>query len=106
MYGTFWALVPPILAIVLALITKETYSSLFVGIVVGAGMFLLAVAGSIIIEQVFTNPGIGRLLLLAISNRDYPVVQSIVVIIAFVVVFMNFLADIANQFIDPRIRLS
>ena len=64
------------------------------------------VAGSIIIEQVFTIPGIGRLLLLAISNRDYPVVQSIVVIIAFVVVFMNFLADIANQFIDPRIRLS
>ena len=36
MYGTFWALVPPIVAIVLALITKETYSSLFVGIVVGA----------------------------------------------------------------------
>ena len=36
MYGTFWALVPPIVAIVLALITKETYSSLFLGIVVGA----------------------------------------------------------------------
>ena len=36
MYGTFWALLPPIVAIVLALITKETYSSLFLGIVVGA----------------------------------------------------------------------
>ena len=36
MYGTFWALVPPVIAIVLALITKEVYSSLFVGIVVGA----------------------------------------------------------------------
>ena len=36
MAGTFWALVPPIVAIVLALITKETYSSLFIGIVVGA----------------------------------------------------------------------
>ncbi len=63
------------------------------------------VAGSIIIEQVFTIPGIGRLLLLSISNRDYPVVQAIVVIIAFVVVFMNFLADVAYQYIDPRIRL-
>ena len=41
MTGTFWALVPPIVAIVLALITKETYSSLFVGIVVGA-LFALA----------------------------------------------------------------
>jgi peptide/nickel transport system permease protein len=64
------------------------------------------VAGSIIIEQVFTIPGVGRMLLLSISNRDYPVVQAIVVMIAFVVVFMNFLADIANQYIDPRIRLS
>ena len=36
MYGTFWALVPPILAIVLALITKEAYSSLFIGVIVGA----------------------------------------------------------------------
>lgn len=36
MYGTFWALVPPIIAIVLALITKEVYSSLFIGIVAGA----------------------------------------------------------------------
>ncbi len=64
------------------------------------------VAGSIIIEQVFTIPGVGRMLLLSISNRDYPVVQSIVVMIAFVVVFMNFLADVAYQYIDPRIRLS
>lgn len=64
------------------------------------------VAGSIIIEQVFAIPGVGRMLLLSISNRDYPVVQSIVVMIAFVVVFMNFLADVANQYIDPRIRLS
>ena len=39
MYGTFWALVPPIVAIVLALITKEAYSSLFIGIVVG-GLFV------------------------------------------------------------------
>ena len=36
MYGTFWALVPPLLAIILALITKETYTSLFIGILVGA----------------------------------------------------------------------
>ena len=36
MYGTFWALIPPVVAIVLALVTKEVYSSLFVGIVIGA----------------------------------------------------------------------
>ena len=63
------------------------------------------VAGSIIIEQVFSIPGIGRLLLLSIANRDYPVVQTIVLIIASVVVIVNFIADIAYQLIDPRIRL-
>ena len=48
----------------------------------------------------------GQLLLASISNRDYPVVQAIVVIIAFIVVFANFLADVLCQYIDPRIRMS
>ena len=64
------------------------------------------VAGSIIIEQIFVIPGIGRLLLVSISNRDYPVALSIVVMIASVVVVMNYLADILTQAIDPRVRLS
>ena len=63
------------------------------------------VASSIIIEQVFTIPGIGRLLLASISNRDYPVVQTIVVIIATWVAVVNFIADIMYQYLDPRIRL-
>ncbi len=63
------------------------------------------VAGSIIIEQVFIIPGLGRLLLLGISNRDYPVVLSIVMIIAAVVIVVNFLADLLYQLVDPRIRL-
>ncbi len=63
------------------------------------------VAGSIVVEQVFALPGLGRLLLASIGNRDYPVVQCLVVLIAFIVVFMNYLADIVNQTIDPRVRL-
>ena len=63
------------------------------------------VAGSIIVEQVFVIPGIGRLLLNSISARDYPVVQAIIVIVAVVVVLSNFLADAINQLIDPRMRL-
>ena len=64
------------------------------------------VASSIIVEQVFALPGLGRLLVSSISNRDYPVALCIVVIIAFVVVFMNYLADVVTQYIDPRVRLS
>lgn len=60
------------------------------------------VAGSIIIEQIFSIPGIGRMLIASISNRDYPVVQAIVVLMAFLVVGLNFLADILYQKLDPR----
>ena len=64
------------------------------------------VASSIIVEQVFVVPGLGRLLIASISNRDYPVALCIVVMIAFVVVVMNYLADLLTQAIDPRVRLS
>ena len=63
------------------------------------------VAGSIVIEQVFAVPGLGRLLLSSIANRDYPVVQAIVVILALWVVLVNGAADLLNQRLDPRLRL-
>ena len=63
-------------------------------------------ASSIIVEQVFVVPGLGRLLVASISNRDYPVALCIVVMIASVVVVMNYLADLLTQIIDPRLRLS
>lgn len=63
------------------------------------------VAGSVIIEQVFGIAGLGRLLLSSIANRDFPVVQAIVVILALVVVLVNCLADVINQRLDPRLRL-
>ena len=63
------------------------------------------VAGSIVIEQVFNIPGLGRILLTSISNRDYPVVQAIIVFIAFIVIFTNFLVDLLYQKMDPRITL-
>ena len=63
------------------------------------------VAGSIVVEQVFAIPGLGRLLVASISNRDYPVVQAIVVILALWVVLAGTVADLINQRIDPRLRL-
>lgn len=61
-------------------------------------------AGSIIIEQVFGLPGLGRTLVTAISGRDYPIVQIIILYIAAVVILSNFLVDILYQWIDPRVR--
>ena len=63
------------------------------------------VAGSIVVEQVFVIPGLGRMLVTSIHNRDYPVVQAIVVILAFWVVLAGTLADIIEQWVDPRLRL-
>ncbi len=62
-------------------------------------------AGAIMIEQVFNLPGLGRLLLVAISTRDYNVVQAIVLYIAAVVVVINGIVDILYQWIDPRVKL-
>lgn len=61
--------------------------------------------GSIVIEQVFNIPGIGRILLTSISYRDYPVVEAIIVLIALVVVVTNFCVDIIYGMIDPRINV-
>ena len=64
------------------------------------------VGAAIVVEQVLGIPGLGRFLVLSISHRDYPVVQAIVVILAFWVVLAGTAADLINQAIDPRLRLS
>ena len=61
-------------------------------------------AGSIIVEQVFSVPGIGRLLVSSISNRDYPVVQAMVIYITAIVIIINFIVDMLYQLADPRVR--
>lgn len=61
------------------------------------------IAGSIVVEQVFGLPGIGRLLISSISTRDFPVVQILILYITFVVIFVYFLVDILYRIIDPRI---
>ena len=70
-----------------------------------AQMMAEIVAGVIVVEQVFGVPGLGRMLVVSISNRDYPVVQAIVVILAFWVVAANTAADLINARIDPRLSL-
>ena len=61
-------------------------------------------AGSIVIEQVFNLSGIGRLLVVSITNRDFPVVQAIILYIAATVILMNYLVDMLYHVLDPRVR--
>ena len=66
--------------------------------------FPLIVGGSVIIEELFQLPGIGRLMMDAIGRRDYPVVSGINLIVATVVVLMNVLVDLTYAWLDPRIH--
>ena len=59
--------------------------------------------GAVIVEQVFTLPGIGRLLLDSLYGRDYPVVQGTVLVVAFAFVVVNLLVDLVYALLDPRI---
>ncbi len=60
--------------------------------------------GSIVIEQVFALPGLGRLALTAMGTRDYPLLQAEVMFYASAIVFLSFLVDMSYGFLDPRIR--
>ena len=66
--------------------------------------FAFLVGGLVVTEQVFNLNGIGKLFVEAISQRDYTMVQNLVLLTSFVFVFVNFLVDMINAFIDPRIR--
>ncbi|MFB3090670.1 MAG: nickel ABC transporter permease [Gammaproteobacteria bacterium] len=63
-------------------------------------------AGAVITETVFSWPGIGQLTIESIQKRDYPVVQSCVLLISLSYVFINLLTDLAYAYLDPRVSLS
>jgi peptide/nickel transport system permease protein len=67
--------------------------------------FATLITGSILLETVFAWPGVGRLLYEGIVNRDYPVVQTVIVIKASFIVLVNLVADVLQAYVDPRIRL-
>jgi peptide/nickel transport system permease protein len=73
----------------------------FVGLQIG---FL--VGGTVVIESVFAYPGIGRLALQAVSDRDLPVIQAFVVVVATLIVGSNLLVDVFARGLDPRLRAS
>ena len=60
--------------------------------------------GAIITEKIFGLPGVGSLLLNGIANRDYPMVQGVVILMATAVIFANLIADVVYAVVDPRIR--
>ena len=80
-------------------------NALIPAITVLGGMFGGLLAGAVIVETVFARPGIGSLITNAISFRDYPVIQGVVLLGGTLFVVINLLVDLSYPLIDPRIRL-
>ncbi|CAN5323740.1 ABC transporter permease [soil metagenome] len=75
-------------------------------VALAAVQFGFMLGGSIVVEAVFSMHGLGYLAWEAIARNDFPVVQAVVLILALLYVMLTFLADVANAFLDPRIRLA
>jgi len=63
------------------------------------------IGGSVIVESVFVIPGLGRYLITAIDQRDYPVIQAVVVLLGIFVMILNLIVDMSYAWFDPRIRM-
>jgi peptide/nickel transport system permease protein len=79
-------------------------NALIAPLTAAGAIFAGLITGAVILETVFAWPGVGRLLVTAVSGRDFPVVQGITIMVALVVLVINLLVDIAYAYVDPRIR--
>lgn len=89
-----------------AVFYKHVLKNAMIPVITFLGMtFADIIAGSIIVEQVFGVPGLGRILLTSISGRDYPVVEAIILLLATAVVLSNLVVDLLYRKFDPRIHV-
>ncbi len=87
-------------------LAKHILKNAMIPVVTVVGLeFGMVLEGAVITETVFAWPGIGELLVSAVSNRDYPLIQGLVLFSAAVFVTINFLVDLVCLWLDPRIRL-
>jgi peptide/nickel transport system permease protein len=88
-----------------AVLVRHALKNALLPIITVIGLeFAFLVGGLVVTEQVFNLNGIGKLFVEAISQRDYTMVQSLVLLTSFVFIFVNFVTDLVNAWLDPRIR--
>jgi peptide/nickel transport system permease protein len=86
-------------------IFKHALKNALIPVITVIGLqFGTLMGGAILTEEVFSWPGIGRLIVGAIYNRDYPLIQGVVLIVSLIFILINLLVDILYAYIDPRIR--
>lgn len=84
---------------------KHAFRNALMSVVTVSGIILsLLIGGSVVIEQVFALPGIGRLVVQGIMARDYPLIQGTMLLLGFAFVIVNVVVDLAYTLVDPRVR--
>lgn len=87
------------------IIGKHAFRNAMLPVVTILGLRLGTIlAGAVVVELIFSWPGVGRLIITSIQSGDYPVVQAAILLVATTVVLANLLTDIVYMFLDPRIR--
>ena len=89
------------------MVTRHAVKNALIPVVSLIGLQLpILVGGSVIMENIFNLPGLGRLMLFALDERDYPMVSGINLFFATMVVAINLLIDLIYPYLDPRVRYS
>ena len=89
-----------------SVMVRHALLNMLIPVVTVLGLQLgILLGGTVIVESVFAWPGVGRLLVEAIGNRDYPLVQAAILVITTSFVFINLMVDLSYGYLDPRIRL-
>jgi ABC-type dipeptide/oligopeptide/nickel transport system permease component len=88
------------------IVFKHALRNALIPVVTSFGMIVGGLlGGAVIIETVFSWPGVGRYVIDAINGRDYPVIQAFALLMAVAYVLINVLIDLVYRFLDPRVRL-
>jgi peptide/nickel transport system permease protein len=88
-------------------VAKHALKNSMIPVLTFAGLNLLVIVNvAVVIEVIFNWPGVGQLLYDALSNRDFPMVQGVVLMSGLMIVLLNFTIDVLYGYVDPRIRLS
>jgi peptide/nickel transport system permease protein len=87
-------------------VVRHALKNALIPVVTIVGMQLpILVGGSVILEQIFNLPGVGRLMIGALSRRDYPTVSGVNLFVATTIVGVNLVIDLAYAYLDPRVQL-
>jgi ABC-type dipeptide/oligopeptide/nickel transport system permease component len=88
-----------------AVIWRHAFRNGLIPVVTVVGLYLgILIGNSVLTEIVFNRPGLGKLIVSALNQRDYTVLQGMMVVYAFAIVLVNLLTDLTYGFIDPRVK--